>query len=454
MKQQHKKVGGLYLSTALITFSCATATAAPFNSFDPRSMAMGGAGVAVANIATAPFFNPALLSSAHENEDFAVELPIMGVRAHDPDDFVESVDDFQNNTAILVNDDDFVLDTHITNLEGYIAGADQAQAVSELTLINGDILALSDGLKTLDDKPVGVEMGVGMVVGIPSKSMGAALSISGWGAGGAIVNYRDAATLEALAMDMTAYASCVASYPAPCVDDAFTYVQTNDDAVITNDVITFDANTDVLSTVDVRAISVTEIALSFAREFTLLGKEISVGITPKYRKIQVFDYRADVNTAEEDDFNASDHTKDHNDFNVDLGVAKDYGNGWRSGFVVKNIIPAEFKTTLGNKIELLPQARIGVSHQNEWMTAAFDLDLTKNEAVSFEQETQFASIGIEFNALDWVQIRAGYRANLAESDGNVLSAGLGLSPFGVHLDLAVAGSDDELGASMQFGFRF
>ncbi|MCF6282960.1 MAG: conjugal transfer protein TraF [Candidatus Polarisedimenticolaceae bacterium] len=439
---------------AFMLIGCTGAYSAPFNSFDPRSMAMGGTGVAVANPTTAPFFNPALLSSARDDDDFSVGFPIVGARAYDPDDFADSVDDFQNNSAILDANDDFVIDAHITNLEGYLATANQAAAVTELTAINGDILALSSGLETLNDKPVGVEVGVGLVVGIPSKSLGAALSISGWGAGGGVAHYRDAATLEALATDLTNYATCVANYPAtPCVG-TFTYVDIGVAADMTDDTITFDSNADVKSTVDLRAISVVEVAVSFAREFTLMGGEVSFGITPKYRKIRIFDYTAYVNTAENDDFDAEDYTEEYTDFNVDLGLAKELGAGLRAGFVVKNIIPVSYESKLGNDIELLPQARAGISYQNSWMTAAADLDVTKNDPVSFERETQFASVGIELNAFDWAQVRAGYRTNLAESGGNVASVGLGLSPFGVHFDVALAASEDEVGASAQFGFRF
>jgi hypothetical protein len=48
----------------------------------------------------------------------------------------------------------------------------------------------------------------------------------------------------------------------------------------------------------------------------------------------------------------------------------------------------------------------------------------------------------------------GYRYNIADSKTSTASAGIGLSPFGIHLDLSVAGNSRELGAAIQFGFRF
>ncbi len=436
------------VATALLLISSTTVISAPFNSFDPRSMAMGGTGVAIANPSTAPFFNPALLSTANENDNFSVEIPVAGVRAYDPDDFVESVEDFQDNPAILDSNDNFVIDSHIAAANTAIQNSNLALAATELAAISNDAQELSKGLASVSDKVIGAEAGIGLVVAIPSKNLGAALSISGWSAGGGVAYYRDADMLEGLANDMETYAACINAGGCDLATLSFEYV------TLSNGEVNFDATTDVLSTVDIRAIAVTEVALSFAREFNVMGGKLSIGITPKYQKIRVFDYTADVNTAENDDFNAEEYTEEYTGFNADLGLVKRFSENLQAGLVVKNIVPASYESKQGNDIELSPQARAGMAYQNSWITAAADLDLTKNDPISFEHETQFASFGVEFNALDWAQLRAGYRTNLADSAGSIASVGLGLSPFGVHLDVALAASEDEIGASAQFGFRF
>ena len=58
-------------------------------------MAMGGTGVAIANPATAPFFNPAVLSM-EKRERFAVDVPTLGVRVFDPEDFLNQISSFQD----------------------------------------------------------------------------------------------------------------------------------------------------------------------------------------------------------------------------------------------------------------------------------------------------------------------------------------------------------------------
>lgn len=439
------------ITAVVLLLSSSAVISAPFNSFDPRSMAMGGAGVAVASPSTAPFFNPALLSTANEDDDFAVEVPVIGVRAYDPDDFVESVEDFQDNSAILDGDDNLVIESSIAAANVTIQNlpASAAAAADDLRDIANDARELSKGFTTVSDKVVGVEFGVGLVVAIPNKSLGAALSISGWGAGGGVAHYRDGESLETLADDMDAYAACLDAGLGCDVNTlSLEYV------TVANGEVNFDTEEDILSTVDVRAIAVSEVAISLAHEFTLFENEISVGVTPKIRKIQIFDYTANVESFENDDFNASDYTEEYSDMNLDVGLAKQFGESLQVGFVIKNIIPVTYESKIGNDIELKPQMRVGVAYQNSLITAAADLDITKNEPISFEHETQFASFGVELNALDWAQLRAGYRSNLADSAGNIASVGFGLSPLGIHLDVAVAASEDEVGVSGQFGFRF
>jgi len=148
-------------SAALLMTSASLAVS--FNSFDPKSMAMGGAGVAVANPATAPLFNPALLSVANKSDDFALELPIFGVRVFDPDDFTDAVDDF----------DDTVMDTldaEISNYNG--APGASGPTVAAINSVNNEIL-------TLSDKPFQFEGGAGIVLAIPGEKFGIAFTASG-----------------------------------------------------------------------------------------------------------------------------------------------------------------------------------------------------------------------------------------------------------------------------------
>lgn len=458
-----------HLTTLLAGFVLAGATspvtAAPFTSFDPRSMAMGGAGVAVANTASAPFFNPSLLAVTPEDDHFAVELPIAGIRAYDPDDFSDSIDDFQ----------DAGLDARLNNLLDRLSSDIDTNNYSALP---GDYTDAADatadlnaGLKTLDDKPVQIDGGLATVVGIPNKHFGIAFSASGTLALGGIINYKDAGFLSGVEADMRTIAAAPSCYtnPATCPTD-LTYIDTDPGSptyleIINSDGTPFDATNDIQSTVNIRGIQLREVALSFAREFSLKGATFAVGVTPKYVKVTVYDYQANANNADDDDVDTDDYAKDYASVNLDIGVAKNYHNGWRTGLVFKNIIRQEYDTyglnsdtgvveKTGNSVKLNPQARIGASYQTEFSTVALDIDLTENEPAGFDEKSRYVSLGGEYNLVDWAQIRAGYRINTSESGRNIPSVGIGLSPAGIHFDLAVAANADEIGASAQFGFRF
>ncbi len=107
-----------------------------------------------------------------------------------------------------------------------------------------------------------------------------------------------------------------------------------------------------------------------------------------------------------------------------------------------------------SSIKIGPQARAGVSHQTEWVTVALDADLNSAEPVGYESATQYVGIGAELDIWDTVQLRVGYRHNLEDSDTSVPTVGIGLSPFGIHIDLAAAANDNEVAVSGQLGFRF
>lgn len=447
------------MATAML-LQTTIAHAVPFGSFDPRSMAMGGAGVAVASPGSAPLFNPALLSIANEDDDFAIELPIVGVRVYDPDEFADAVDEF----------DDAVMDNLDMAIDNYnFTPGDSTDAVNALIAVDNEVM-------TLDDKPFQFDGGVGLVVSIPGKKTGFAVVASATATITGIVNYNDADTVASLTSDMLALDDCYAG-PAgdftSCVTvpGKFTYVDTDPVSPAFGEVI-FTAqsdsgeDSDIKSTVRVIGVALAEIGLSFSHEMAMFGTDVAVGLTPKAVSVTVIDYEANVDSADSDDVEADDYTADYTDFNLDAGIAIDHKNGWRSGFVIKNIISRDYEamntdpatgieTATGMTISLKPQVRAGISHTTSWSTFALDMDLTKNEGLGLiDDDSQYVAMGLELDAYDSAQLRFGYRADTVNSDRNVASAGIGLSPFGVHIDLGVAGNKNEVGASFQLGFRF
>ena len=412
------------LSVPLVFAGAQDVQALSFGSFDPRAMAMGGAGVAAGTSANASFYNPALLAAARSSEDFSLEFPVVGARVADPDQLINSLDDYQNANYP---------DAFSAAINQWNAASSQAELVAARDAVVASGQNLVSGLSSLSNKDLQTQLNAGMVVGIPSKHWGTAFYVNARADGGALVD--------------------ITQSDLDSINSVIDTVQKLDLTGLSNSstVQLPDPTTSLTSAVEARGAVISEVGVSLAREFAVAGNTVALGITPKYMKITTFDYREHVDTA---DVTLDQGKKSYNDFNIDVGLAHDYGTNWKTGLVVKNIISKDYTTALGNSIQLDPQARWGIAYSGQMATVALDVDLLKNKATGLDPASQYVALGAEFNVLDFLQLRAGYRYNISDSDTSSAAVGLGLSPFGVHMDLAVEGSDREVGVGFQLGFRF
>ncbi|MDX8399226.1 MAG: conjugal transfer protein TraF [Gallionellaceae bacterium] len=567
------------LTTALLMLSGTAAQALPFNSFDPRTMAMGGAGVAVGDPATAPLFNPALLSASDPDKLYSIELPVIGGRLYDPGNLRSELPTLSDNATLLTNSvtplsssattlgtDTTTLTTSITSLSTSVTSlaaitvTDAATAATastalsglatSLTTVSGDmttvstdmstvstnstsvatnINAVNQSLQTINNQPLQGEFGAAVVVAVPNKNWGVSFYSTAWGAMGGSLVYKDATTVSNISGAVTATAAALATSStatgtsataiATAVTDVNTAVTNCSTATLTagtviqqatalttcvsslatantslgaaqtdlnststtlttnatdvsNQAATVTNNKTVLSQVHLRGVAVTETGFALSHSFISYDQAWAVGITPKIMQLQLFDAYLDANSGGSGSgINGSDYLAKYSSFNFDIGVARNYENGWRSGVVIKNLIPQKFDfmsigsgavagsaQSVTGTLNINPQFRAGVSHANTWSTVALDVDLTQNDPAGLENKSQYIALGGELSASGWAQIRAGYRMDLVNSDRNVASVGLGLSPrlpyFKPHFDIGVAGNTNEIGASMRLGLNF
>ncbi|MFL0805673.1 MAG: conjugal transfer protein TraF [Oceanobacter sp.] len=227
------------------------------------------------------------------------------------------------------------------------------------------------------------------------------------------------------------------------------------------------------SELEVLAVAVSDVSLSFSREFAFGERKVALGITPKLQKITTFHY---VTEADNDDGIDRDEIEDQAEHftqaNLDIGASFRLGstNKWVVGVVGKNLIGKEFETkdvpvrggpdglmASGQTITLDPQWRAGVAFNGDITTLALDVDLVENDPIAFEAPTQYAALGAEVDAWDFLQLRMGYRTNMSVADSDVVSVGLGLS-FGAHLDLALLANPNDIkkeaGFAAELGFNF
>ncbi|MDQ7017492.1 MAG: conjugal transfer protein TraF [Gammaproteobacteria bacterium] len=82
------------LSLALLLPSSVFST--PFGSYDARTMAMGNAGVAAANLSSAAFYNPAMLALQESNKKkFHITLPILAINIADQQNVIDDLKNYQ-----------------------------------------------------------------------------------------------------------------------------------------------------------------------------------------------------------------------------------------------------------------------------------------------------------------------------------------------------------------------
>lgn len=443
-----------------LSLSANSVFALPFNSFDPRSMGMGGAGVAVGDPATAPFFNPALLSASDPAKKYSVEFPVLGVRLYDPANMRTEMDTLNTQTTSLTNS--------TTQLANGLTGtnlnlATVSQASANLNTVANNIDQVNSTLAKLSNQPLQGEFGAAAVIGVPGQNYGVAFYANAYGAVGGTLEYNDGSTLSTLSTTATNAATA-------CTKVANNTGTAADTTTCTNGLTTL-KNITLASRIHLRGVTIAEAGLSISHGFAKTLKapsDWSLGVTPKIIQLQLFDAKLDP-AKSSSDATGNDYLATYSTMNLDVGAAKVYGNGWRTGAVIKNLIPQsfDFKTAPtpgatpvanGSALNLTPQVRVGVSHENSWSTVALDVDLTQNDPAGLENKSQYVALGGELSAWGWAQFRAGYRADLVNTSRSVASLGLGISPripyFKIHTDLAVAGNANEIGASLRFGFNF
>ncbi|WP_087022558.1 conjugal transfer protein TraF [Thaumasiovibrio subtropicus] len=227
--------------------------------------------------------------------------------------------------------------------------------------------------------------------------------------------------------------------------------------------------TNVRSSATILAVNVMDVGMAMAKPVSIGGRSYLVGFAPKFQRVTTYNFTDSLDDFDPQDFDDPQYETEETTFNVDFGVA--YVEGpYRMGFAIKNLIPNDYETAATNpaftelngrkftyKIE--PRLTTGFGFVSKFYTLGVDVDLMKSKRFAsdlFEAETQFASVGMEFDAFRQAQVRAGVKHDLQGNIDTVFTAGLGLSPFGiVNFDLGASyGGKGKYGGSMQLALMF
>lgn len=424
-----------FLTTIIfVLLAVNSAHAVSFGDFDPRALAMGGAGVASATSSNAAYYNPALLAMYSTRKEIGrnSEFVFPRITARYVQS-LETIDEVQKENP----DQDLINAINTFNAN---PGSANAQAV--LRASNN----LDSNLDDLLDGPVHADINVGIVLGIGHKYEG----------GSIIINRRVVGDAEI--QDFENDLQLLNTYV-----EAMQYIEGGGNpvtaATIYPDIFAADGTlldqTDNLTSSAVGgAMQITEIGMSMAKQFEIMQRSIAIGITPKVVHVRTYDFIADATSG-----NAIDADDDQEDWNVnlDIGLAHQIDRKWRAGMVVKNVRTLKFKTSLGNTIELKPQVRLGVMHKSRAGVYALDLDALKNPPVRRGSDYQMLSLGGEWSVLRNTILRAGAAKNLAGVDAGekiLYTFGVHWNIFNVIVDLTYAENSYERAAGLQTGIRF
>ena len=387
---------------ALMIISVTTFNAhAALQSFDARSHGMGGVGVASSDYLTASFHNPALAAKYHDSDDFGLLLPAVGAQVFDGTDMIKRADDFSNIY------DNFKADPSDKNGQAVI-----------------------NSLKDFKGNRAFVQGGVGAAISIPNKYLSVNL-----------------------------------------------FSKVYADAFVMTDIADKDLNVSTLDPDNLKSrgvamgVAIAEGGATFAKSYETKQGTFYVGVSPKYQHVQTINYSATMDNYTLDDFDNDKYiTKDAN-INLDAGIAYQMAQGFTIGLSGRNLISQSYETKLNDGIQgvykMNPVYTVGASFTHPLFTVAVDVDLNENERYesitglnnsvnASDDNTQMAGVGLEFNAWDWAQLRAGYQYDITGNTDGQLTAGVGISPFGaVHLDVSANyGGDNQFGAVVQSYFTF
>lgn len=370
------------VAAVLLTFAAQWVQAAPFGS-EARSLAMGNASVALADIAAAPFSNPAMLAQQTSDSDFELLLPAFGIYLDDSDGMIDLIDRYQ--AAQTAND------------------------------ANAQLAAV----QALDGKVMS-----------PQGTLATSIGVSG-----------DKYSFAVSARNDIVFAGGV-------------------DNIAQNVSEVNDSDKNVLT---LAGVSTREIGVSLATSMDLMGRKLSFGLMPKIVNVELLTFSESLSTVDTGvtDLLSENNTVDMGSFTtLDGGLALQLSDSIMIGLAAKNLLSEELKEGPAT-IKFDTQARAGAAYLGSFFRLGADIDLTENDSVQSllsQAKSRMLSVGAEFNAFDFAQLRLGVQKNIASgiSDGakkQLLTAGIGIW-LGFHLDVTAVAADNVYGLFAQSGFRF
>ncbi len=390
------KIQSKILSAVVLSICSHAAFSIPFT-FEGRSLGMGGASVATADLATAAWANPAMLTRQRPNDDFSLLIGV-GAFVRDDDDLISDIDDFQAADSRRKT----------------------AQATGDVSGEAAAALDMANIIAGIDGKDMAVDASGVAAVGMAFDKFAMALSVRADAiAAGTVTN--------------------LSQTPAQVVDPNFNTL--NLEGVIATEFgVSFAKKFRFYNKrvslgikpklVDLQAFVYRDAILNS----NSLGDVFDDGKKSDLGTFTSFDLGAAVELT--DSLRLGLNIRNLLTDEFDLGGTKlNFDTSTRIGLAYHNRM-----MTLAVDYDLT---------ENKPLLA---------NPVFDDLKTQYLAVGAEFNAFSFAQLRVGARKNLASgiSSGakdTALTAGIGFW-LGFNLDVAAIFTNNSVGGFVQTGFRF
>jgi len=192
-----------------------------------------------------------------------------------------------------------------------------------------------------------------------------------------------------------------------------------------------------------------EVPISYAKAYDWNSGTWSFGLNLKPMTLTTYSTKVALGNSVDD---ASDDIEDYETtykptIGLDLGLAyRPVNSKMTFGFIAKNINSPTFKVdesatgiTEDYKIDPLVRAGMSIPFWNDNVEFAFDADLTKNDTLIEDEQSQFVGAGLEFHPASWFAISVGAMQDIAAEkfdDGTIMTGGLGFGTKWLQIDLS------------------
>ena len=390
------KLENKILSIVVLSVLSQVAYAIPF-AFEGRSLAMGGVSVATADLATAAWANPAMLTNQRPDDDFSLLIGV-GAFLRDNDDLLTDIDDFQAADDRL----------RAAQNEGDAAGVIQA---------TNDMANIITGI---DGKNMAADVSGVAAMGIAFDSFAMAISIRADAIGAGTVTNLSQTPAEVLdpTKNILNLEGVIATEYGLSLAKKFWWFDRKVSIGIKPKMVDLQAFTyrESIRTIDGLDSVFDQGKKSDLGTFTSFDLGAAIDLSDSFR------LGLNIRNLLTDEFELGGQTLNF-DTEARIGVA--YHNRWLTVAIDYDLI--ENEPLLANEV--------------------FD-----------GLKTQYIAAGAEFNVFDFAQLRVGASKNLASGISGgakdvAYTAGVGFW-LGFNLDIAATYTENSLGAFLQTGFRF